>query len=134
LNHNYHGECFTQTLFCVLVAFIKRQFTLFVGVTVNKEVPFEISTAGAGKARAEVTISSPSGQSVPCAVVEKPEGFNASFTPVETGPHVVQVTFDQKPVPNSPFKVEATPVSTHAYLKISSKRVVKTHKAKRFVL
>jgi len=79
-------------------------------VIVNKDVPFEISTAAAGKGQAKVNITSPKGQAVPCMIAEKPGGFNAKFTPKETGPHTVQITFADQPVPNSPFKVNATEV------------------------
>jgi filamin len=82
-----------------------------VDVTVGKEVPFEIITAAAGKAETKVSVTGPNSQSVPSPVVEKPDGFEAKFTPVEAGPHTVYVTFANKPVPNSPFKVNATPVS-----------------------
>jgi len=75
-----------------------------------------INTAGAGKSQAKVNITGPSGQNVPCEVVEQPEQFNAKFTPTETGPHAVYVTYDDKPVPNSPFTVNATPVSVVVFV------------------
>ena len=84
---------------------------MFPDATVNKEVPFEISTAASGKAPVRVNVNSPKGQNVPCSVVEKPDGFDAKFTPVESGPHAVQVTFADQPVPGSPFTVNANPVS-----------------------
>lgn len=77
----------------------------------GKEVPFEINTAAAGKAPVKVNVTGPNGQSVSSPVAEKPDSFEAKFTPLEAGPHTVYVTFADKPVPNSPFKVNATPVS-----------------------
>ena len=82
-----------------------------VDVTVGKEVPFEIVTAGAGKGQAKVTVSSPSGKQVPALTTAKADGFNSKFIPVEKGAHSVQVTFADQPVPRSPFTVTATEVS-----------------------
>lgn len=80
-------------------------------VPVGKEVPFEINTAAAGKGPVKVNITGPKGQNVPNFVAERPGGFNAKFTPTEAGPHTIQVTFTDKPVPSSPFKINATEVS-----------------------
>lgn len=82
----------------------------FADVTVGKEVPFEIITAGAGKGEAKVTVNSPSGKPVPALTTAKPDGFNSKFIPLEKGPHSVQVTFAGQPVPRSPFSVNATEV------------------------
>lgn len=86
--------------------------------TVGKPVPFDIITAGAGKGQAKVNVNGPSGKPVPCLVLEKPEAFAAKFTPVETGPHTVQVTFADQPVPNSPFKVNATAAADVSKVKV----------------
>jgi Filamin/ABP280 repeat len=83
-----------------------------VDTVVGKEVQFEINTAAAGKGAAKVNITGAKGQNVPCFLAERPGGFNAKFTPKETGPHAVQVTFTDKPVPNSPFKVNVIEVSS----------------------
>jgi len=83
---------------------------LVADVTVGKEVPFEIITAGAGKGQAKVTVTSPSGKQVPALTTAKPDGSNCKFIPLETGPHSVQVTFAEQPVPRSPFTVTATEV------------------------
>jgi len=81
-------------------------------VIVGKEVPFEIITAGAGQGQAKVTVTSPSGKSVPALTTAKTDGFNSKFTPVEQGAHSVQVTFADLAVPSSPFTVTATEVHT----------------------
>jgi len=81
-----------------------------VGVTVGKEVPFEIITAGAGPGQAKVTVNSPSGKPVPALTTAKAGGFGSKFIPLEKGAHSVQVTFADQPVPRSPFTVTATEV------------------------
>lgn len=86
-----------------------------VAVTVGKDVPFEIITAGAGKGQAKVTVNSPSGKPVPALTTAKADGFNSKFIPLEKGVHSVQVTFADQPVPRSPFTVTATEVRQPAY-------------------
>jgi len=86
-------------------------FCCFIDVTVGKEVPFEIVTAGAGKGPAKVAVKSPSGKDVPALTTAKADGFNSKFIPLEKGPHSVQVTFAEQPVPGSPFTVTATEVN-----------------------
>ena len=78
-------------------------------VTVGKDVPFEIITAGAGPGQAKVTVNSTSGKPVPALTTAKPDqsGFNSKFVPQEKGVHSVQVTFADQPVPRSPFSVTA---------------------------
>jgi len=79
-------------------------------VTVGKEVPFEIITAGAGPGQAKVTVNSPSGKPVPALTTAKTDGFNSKFIPLEKGAYSVQVTFADQPVPQSPFTITATEV------------------------
>jgi len=77
-------------------------------VPVNKETPFDIVTRGAGPGTVKVTATSPSGQNNPVMVVQaQPEVSTAKFTPTEPGPHNLAVTFNDQPVPNSPFKTVA---------------------------
>jgi filamin len=76
-------------------------------VPVNKETPFEVNTAGAGAGPVKAIISAPSGRTFPGMVQQRPDGATARFTPTEPGPHSVQVTFNDVPVPNSPFRVIA---------------------------
>lgn len=61
------------------------------GVPVGKEVDFDIITTGAGKGQAQVLISSPSGKVIAAKIEETIDGFGAKFTPMEVGPHSVQV-------------------------------------------
>ena len=93
---------------------------LYTDVSVGKEVPFDILTAAAGPGQSAVNITGPSGRPVPCSVTPVPEGSTAKFTPQEPGPHSVQVTFGDQPVPNSPFTTVATQVCFHSVTSSSS--------------
>ena len=79
-------------------------------MAVGKEVPFEIMSAVAGPGQSNVNVTGPSGAQVPCSVTPIPEGSAAKFVPTEVGPHNVQVTFADQPVPGSPFTTIATQV------------------------
>jgi filamin len=78
-------------------------------VPIGRPVPFNISTAGAGPGQAKVNVVSPSGRNTPAPVSPTPEGFISQLQADEPGPHNVHVTFNDQPVPNSPFKVDAVP-------------------------
>ena len=72
----------------------------------NKEVPFEVVTAGAGPGKVKVVVTSPTNKTVPSLLSEKPgQSTGAKFIPVEKGPHKVEVFFAEKPVAKSPFTV-----------------------------
>uniref|UniRef100_A0A8D0GGW0 Filamin B n=1 Tax=Sphenodon punctatus TaxID=8508 RepID=A0A8D0GGW0_SPHPU len=54
-------------------------------------------------------ILNPSGASTDCLIKDNADGtYAVEFTPYEKGPHAVEVTYDDVPVPNSPFKVDVT--------------------------
>ncbi|XP_053149776.1 filamin-B isoform X3 [Hemicordylus capensis] len=54
-------------------------------------------------------IVNPSGASTDCIVKDNADGtYAVEFTPYERGPHTVEVTYDDVPVANSPFKVDVT--------------------------
>ncbi|XP_039204026.1 filamin-B isoform X4 [Crotalus tigris] len=54
-------------------------------------------------------IANPSGASTDCLIKDNADGtYAVEFTPFERGPHTVDVTYDDVPVPNSPFKVDVT--------------------------
>jgi len=69
-------------------------------------------TALAGPGQSNVNITGPSGKPVPCSVSPTAAGTAAKFTPTEAGPHNVQVTFADQPVPGSPFTTIATQASS----------------------
>ena len=99
-------QCYNFNIYlCLFFTFIIN--FLFTVITVGKETPFNIVTAEAGKGQAKVNLVSPSGKVIPSPVEEKPDGFVGKVTAEEPGLHVVQVTFAEQPVPNSPFHVDA---------------------------
>ncbi|KAM7336246.1 filamin-B isoform X1 [Alexandromys fortis] len=54
-------------------------------------------------------IANPSGASTECFVKDNADGtYQVEYTPFEKGSHVVEVTYDDVPIPNSPFKVAVT--------------------------
>ncbi|XP_048343970.1 filamin-B isoform X2 [Sphaerodactylus townsendi] len=54
-------------------------------------------------------IVNPSGASTDCLIKDNADGtYAVEFTPYEKGPHTVELTYDNVPVPNSPFKVDVT--------------------------
>jgi len=67
-------------------------------------------TAAAGPGQTKVNVTGPSGAQLPCSVSPVTDGSAATFTPTDAGPHNVQVTFADQPVPGSPFTTVATQV------------------------
>ncbi|XP_063113409.1 filamin-B isoform X5 [Cavia porcellus] len=54
-------------------------------------------------------IANPSGASTECFIMDNADGtYQVEYTPFEKGVHVVEVTYDDVPIPNSPFKVAVT--------------------------
>uniref|UniRef100_A0A8C0X407 Calponin-homology (CH) domain-containing protein n=1 Tax=Castor canadensis TaxID=51338 RepID=A0A8C0X407_CASCN len=54
-------------------------------------------------------IDNPSGASTECFVTDNADGtYQVEYTPFEKGLHIVEVTYDDVPIPNSPFKVAVT--------------------------
>ncbi|XP_066474120.1 filamin-B isoform X1 [Tiliqua scincoides] len=54
-------------------------------------------------------IANPSGAATDCLIKDNADGtYAVEFTPYERGPHTVDVTYDDVPVANSPFKVDVT--------------------------
>lgn len=64
-------------------------------------------TAGAGPGTPKVNLVSPSGLVTASPVQEVPDGFVGKVTAREPGPHTVEVTFADQPIPHSPFSVTA---------------------------
>ncbi|XP_029456815.1 LOW QUALITY PROTEIN: filamin-B [Rhinatrema bivittatum] len=57
----------------------------------------------------KTNITNPSGASTDCLVKDNGDGtYDVEYTPFEKGIHTVAVTYDDEPVPNSPFKVGVT--------------------------
>ena len=76
-------------------------------IPIGKEVPIEVVTAGAGPGTPKVNLVSPSGVVTSSPVQEIPDGFIGKVTAREPGPHKVEVTYADQPIPHSPFSVTA---------------------------
>ncbi|XP_064632240.1 filamin-A-like isoform X7 [Lineus longissimus] len=80
------------------------------GVPASLPVSFTVDTKEAGVADLGVEIQNPEGLRVTPEVLDNADGtFTVSYTPEEVGQHTVDVKFDGKPVPKSPFKVKTSP-------------------------
>ena len=64
------------------------------------------------KGPCKVTVTTPKKKTVELPVKDSPDGYTTSFTPTETGPHKVEVTYEKKPVDKSPFTVNVEPKKT----------------------
>ena len=80
-------------------------------IQVGETRPVSIITTSMPKkdAPCKVTVTTPKKKTVELPVKKAPDGYTTSFTPSETGPHKVEVTYDKQPVPDSPFPVEVVP-------------------------
>ncbi|VDK34571.1 unnamed protein product [Taenia asiatica] len=84
-------------------------------IPVGKPTTFDVLTAGAGppsapKPRPNVIVKAPNGMRVPSQLVESPDGYEATFTPTQAGPHQVAVDVAGAPVRGSPFPCSAVPI------------------------
>ncbi|KAM7537033.1 hypothetical protein Aperf_G00000060482 [Anoplocephala perfoliata] len=84
-------------------------------IPVGKPTTFDVKTAGAGppsapKPRPNVIVKAPNGMRVPSQLAETPNGYAATFTPTQPGPHQVAVDVAGAPVRGSPFPCSAVPV------------------------
>jgi len=77
-------------------------------------------SAAAGPGQPNVNIASPTGAQVPCFLTPTSGGAAANFVPTEAGPHNVQVTFADQPVPGSPFTTVATQVQHSSQITVST--------------
>ena len=85
---------------------------IITAVPVHFETTFEITFAGAGSGPIKVNLTAPSGQKFPALVEQGVEVAKVRFTPTEPGAHVIEITFNDQAVPNSPFRVSKQASST----------------------
>lgn len=86
------------------------------GVEVGKPVTFSVDAAGAGEGTLELVVSTPS-TTVKAEVVAVARGlYDVTFVPVSREPHRVSVTFNEQPVPGSPFVCRVN--EPHTYVQI----------------
>lgn len=82
-----------------------------LAVEVGENRPIEIDTSSTGRpdAPCRVSVTNPKGQTAELPTNKKPSGYETLFAPIEPGPHLVHVNFNQKEVPKSPFSVNVEP-------------------------
>ncbi|KAG6458999.1 hypothetical protein O3G_MSEX011155 [Manduca sexta] len=88
------------------------------GVEIGKPVTFSVDAAGAGEGTLELVVSTPT-TTVKAEVVAVARGlYDVTFVPVSREPHRVSVTFNEQPVPGSPFVCRVN--EPHTYVQIGS--------------
>ena len=82
-----------------------------LAIEVGENRPIDIDTSSTGKpdAPCKVSVTNPRGLMAELPTQPKPSGYETLFAPLEPGPHLVNVTFNEKEVPNSPFSVNVEP-------------------------
>lgn len=63
-----------------------------------------------------INVTNPKGRTTSLKTKPVPEGYEAVFTPWDTGIHKVKVEYDSKEIPDSPFSVEVFKVNINAVL------------------
>ena len=83
----------------------------FTAIKVGEPRPVTVMTSTTGKpdAPCKVQVTNPRGQKKEVPTKKIPEGYIATVTPEEVGPHKVDVHFNNKEIPKSPFNVMAEP-------------------------
>ncbi|XP_014206619.1 filamin-A [Copidosoma floridanum] len=87
------------------------------GLNLYQPTEFTIDTRAVGKPKTErehiqCKISNPSGNTTDKVITPLADGtYRVSYTPVEEGPHTIDVHYDGIAVPNSPFNVDVKRVS-----------------------
>ncbi|XP_076645907.1 filamin A protein cher isoform X2 [Halictus rubicundus] len=84
------------------------------GVATGKPTYFEIFTKNAGHGVPQVGVKDPQGSlsSVPTKLLRpSPDVWRCEYTPLSPGLHSVNVAFAGKPIPGSPYPVNAAPVT-----------------------
>ncbi|GBP23055.1 Filamin-A [Eumeta japonica] len=88
------------------------------GVEVGRPVTFSVDAAGAGEGTLELVVSTPS-TTVKAEVVAVARGlYDVTFVPISREPHRVSVTFNEQPVPGSPFVCRVN--EPHTYVQVGS--------------
>ncbi|CAM2708294.1 unnamed protein product [Rotaria socialis] len=83
------------------------------GVFLESPTDFTVDAklvTGSGSGRVECLLTSPSGRAVRCPVKNMSDGtYLVQYAPYEPGMHQLEVTYENIPVPGSPFRVSAVP-------------------------
>lgn len=83
----------------------------FTAVEPNEKRQISILTKAtkAPNAPCKVVATNPNGKLMDLPTKKTKDGFEATFAPLETGPHSIRIDFDNKQVPKSPFAVNVEP-------------------------
>ncbi|CAH1781771.1 unnamed protein product [Owenia fusiformis] len=77
-------------------------------VPVNAMASFEIDTHNSGNEEVKVKVMGPGLKPVPASVISNSDGtYRVDYTPKIVGPHVIEVTYADLPIPQSPFTSKA---------------------------
>ncbi|CAF0892142.1 unnamed protein product, partial [Didymodactylos carnosus] len=83
------------------------------GVFLESPTEFTVdarSVTGSGTGKVECLLTSPSGRVVRCPVKNIGDGtYQVQYAPYEAGMHQLDVTYENIPVPGSPFRISAIP-------------------------
>ncbi|XP_074499248.1 filamin-A isoform X4 [Sebastes fasciatus] len=91
-------------------------------MTVGKDQEATVKSKGAGgQGKVAAKVTAPSGKPVASKVEPglSPETSQVKFIPREAGPYQVELTYDGMPIPGSPFKPTAYPVSDPSKVRCS---------------
>ncbi|XP_022901138.2 filamin-A isoform X2 [Onthophagus taurus] len=80
------------------------------GIRVKDDADFKVYTDGAGEGQPDVLVIGPGGVKVPCKIKKLDGGtYQAVYSPIKEGKHVIKVTFAGQEIYKSPFEVEVLP-------------------------
>uniref|UniRef100_A0A8C1FS90 Filamin B n=1 Tax=Cyprinus carpio carpio TaxID=630221 RepID=A0A8C1FS90_CYPCA len=85
-----------------------------LGNIANKPTFFDIYTAGAGVGDVTAVIKDPLGNKNTVEAIMEDKGdsiFRCTYKPMQTGPHIINITFGGIAIPKSPFTVNISPAS-----------------------
>ena len=91
-----------------------------IAIEVGENRPIEIDTSSTGRPNApcRVSVTNPQGKTAELPTKQKPTGYETLFAPLEPGPHLVHVNFNQQEVPKSPFSVKVEPKADVGQVKV----------------
>lgn len=78
-------------------------------VAMNGQTEFKVDMAKLGHkidtSKLTCSITAPSGKNVPSKIISQNEAFRILYTPFEAGRHTIELSYDNVPVPGSPFVI-----------------------------
>ncbi|XP_027200604.2 filamin-A-like [Dermatophagoides pteronyssinus] len=82
------------------------------GVRVNDIADFRVTTEGAGPGTPKIKVIGPEGKEVKCTILKAKDGFtyNCDYKPLKEGKYIVEVSFGDQEIFQSPFEVQVGPL------------------------